>query len=210
VQGATTRKSATFFLGIYSGWPKTERFFAALSDRGRLRKSADRKSRPTLTDWPFAAIDGRLSHQRVSRPGSAWGDLCASAPDLLARPRLLQNLYRECLKALVHAFRALIDVGDHNPDGLSHRDPVGYANVKARAAEIKYGLNNSATQTLAKRLAVFARHAVSTADYHVIGRSGVLRLSRCGLLGKQTQNRSDPDRVLLTHVAPAQFFDVGS
>jgi hypothetical protein len=86
---------------------------------------------------------------------SAWGGLCASAPYLLARPRLLQNLYRECLKALVHPFWALIDVGNHNPDGLSHRDSLGRANVKARAAEIKYGLNNSGTQTLAKSLAVF-------------------------------------------------------
>src|SRR5215510_15762669 len=100
--------------------------------------------------------------------GSARGGLCASAPDLLARPRLLQNLHRECLKALVHPLRALIDVGDHNPDGLPHRDTLGYANVKARAAEIKYGLNDSATQTLAKRLTVFTRHAVSTADYYVI------------------------------------------
>jgi len=87
--------------------------------------------------------------------GSAWSDLYACAPDLLARPRLLQNFYRECLKALVHPFWALIDVGHHNPDGLSHSDSLGYADIKTRAAEIEYGLNNSATQTLAKGLAIF-------------------------------------------------------
>ena len=96
------------------------------------------------------------ARKRAKRsPGSACRGLCASALDLLARPRLLQNLQRECVKALVHPFWALIDVGNHNPDGLPHGDTLGYANVKARAAEKKYSLNNSATQTLAKGLAVF-------------------------------------------------------
>src|SRR5262249_3605427 len=90
-----------------------------------------------------------------SLAGVPGGGLCASPSDLLAGPRLLQNLQRECLEALVHPFRALIDVGDHDPDGLAHGDALGHADVKARAAEIEYGLNNSRTQTLAKRLAVF-------------------------------------------------------
>src|SRR5215467_11381636 len=90
-----------------------------------------------------------------SRKTVGFRALSTAASYLLARPGLLQNLYGECLEALVHPLGTLVDVGDHNPDGLSHRHAFGHANIEVGAAKIENRLNNSATQTLAKGLAVF-------------------------------------------------------